>query len=115
MKGERTVLLEALFCGFSLERHVPGGHLLRSIDRFVDMSGVRTHFEPCYSAIGRLSIDPEQMIPMSLERARGVGNEVLRIEDCGSARTSRERCDGPMRDRSRLSGASRRPRVYAPA
>ena len=43
MMGERRVMQEALFYGFSLERHVPEDHLLRKIDRFVDLSGfVRT-------------------------------------------------------------------------
>ena len=56
MMGERTVLQEALFYGFSLERHVPSDHMLRSIDRFVDLSGVRAHLEPYYSMIGRPSI-----------------------------------------------------------
>jgi transposase len=64
MMGERTVLQEALFYGFSLERHVPSDHMLRSIDRFVDLSGVRAHLEPYYSAMGRPSIDPELMIRM---------------------------------------------------
>lgn len=40
--GERTVAQEALFYSFNLERHVPADHLLRSIDRFVDLSGSRT-------------------------------------------------------------------------
>ena len=31
---------EALFYGFSLERHVPDHHLLRKIDRFVDLSAL---------------------------------------------------------------------------
>jgi len=35
MMGERRVMQEALFYGFSLERHVPDNHLLRKIDRFV--------------------------------------------------------------------------------
>jgi transposase len=55
---------EALFYGFSLERHVPDDHLLRKIDRFVDLSEVRTHLEPYYSETGRPSIDPELMIRM---------------------------------------------------
>jgi hypothetical protein len=29
MMGERRVMQEALFYGFSLERHVPNDHLLR--------------------------------------------------------------------------------------
>ena len=39
MMGERRVMQEALFYGFSLERHVPDNHLLRKIDRFVDLVG----------------------------------------------------------------------------
>jgi hypothetical protein len=38
MMGERTVRQEALFYGFSLEDHVPADHLLRSIDRFVELT-----------------------------------------------------------------------------
>jgi hypothetical protein len=53
MMGERTATQEALFYGFSLERHVPGDHLLRKIDRFVDLSGVRAHLEPYYSDVLR--------------------------------------------------------------
>ena len=39
MMGERTVMQEALFYEFSIERQVPADHLLRSIDRFVELSG----------------------------------------------------------------------------
>ena len=35
MMGERRVMQEALFYGFSLERHVPDDHLLRKIDQLV--------------------------------------------------------------------------------
>jgi len=62
--GERRVMQEALFYGFSLERHVPSDHLLRKIDRFVDLSEVRAHLEPYYSEVGRPSIDPELMMRM---------------------------------------------------
>jgi transposase len=64
MMGERAVMQEALFYEFSLERHVPSDHMLRSIDRFVDLEGVRTHLRPFYSEMGRPSIDPELMIRM---------------------------------------------------
>jgi transposase len=66
MMGERTVMQEALFYSFSLERHVPEDHLLRRIDRFVDLSGLREHLRPYYSDTGRPSIDPELMIRMLL-------------------------------------------------
>ena len=53
MMGERTVMQEALFYGFSLERHVPDDHLLRRIDRFVDLSSIREHLRAYYSEMGR--------------------------------------------------------------
>jgi transposase len=62
MMGERRVMQEALFYGFSLKRHVPDEHLLRKIDRFVDLSGLRRYLEPYCSETGRPSIDPELMI-----------------------------------------------------
>jgi hypothetical protein len=49
MMGERRVMQEALFYGFSHDRLVLDNHLLRRIDRFVDLSEVRTHLEPYYS------------------------------------------------------------------
>src|SRR5215813_9075008 len=64
MMGERRVRQDALFYGFSLEEHVPVGHLLRSVDRFVELDGLRQELAPYYSAIGRPSVDPELMIRM---------------------------------------------------
>jgi hypothetical protein len=58
MMGERMVMQEALFYEFSIERHVPADHLLRSMDRFVDLSGLRSHLRPFCSDIGHPSIDP---------------------------------------------------------
>ncbi|MBB5696419.1 transposase [Roseomonas pecuniae] len=43
MMGERPIRQEALFYGFSLEEHVPADHLLRSIDRFVELSSIRSN------------------------------------------------------------------------
>jgi transposase len=64
MMGERQIGQEALFYEFSLERHVPATHLLRSIDRFVELDELRRELAPFYSEIGRPSIDPELMIRM---------------------------------------------------
>jgi transposase len=64
MMGERRVQQEALFYDFSLERHVPEKHLLRSIDRFVELDGLRQELAPFYSEMGRPSIDPELLIRM---------------------------------------------------
>ena len=81
MMGERRVMQEALFYGFSLERHVPDNHLLRRVDRFVDLSEVRTHLEPYYSETGRPSVDPELMIRM------------LIVGHCMGIRSERRLCD----------------------
>lgn len=62
--GERHVRQEALFYEFSLERHVPEKHLLRSLDRFVELDGLRQELVPFYSEIGRPSVDPELLIRM---------------------------------------------------
>jgi transposase len=76
MMGPRQVAQCALFYEFSLENHVPADHLLRAIDRFVDLSGIRRDLAPFYSAIGRPSIDPELMIRMLLVGyAMGVRSE----------------------------------------
>jgi transposase len=64
MMGHRQVEQTALFYEFSLERHVPADHLLRSIDRFVELGELRRELAPFYSAIGRPSVDPELMIRM---------------------------------------------------
>jgi transposase len=66
MMGERAVRQEALFYGFNLHDHVPADHLLRSIDRLVELISIHRQLAPYYSAIGRPSIDPELMIRMLL-------------------------------------------------
>lgn len=66
MMGERTVMQKALFYSFGIEDHVPADHTLRSIDRFVDLNGIREHLKPFYSATGRPPIDPELMIRMPI-------------------------------------------------
>ena len=43
MMGPKQEAQAALFYEFSLEDHVPHDHLLRSIDRFVDLSRTRAH------------------------------------------------------------------------
>jgi transposase len=64
MMGHRQVEQAALFYEFSLEVHVPADHLLRSIDRFVELGELRRELAAFYSAIGRPSVDPELMIRM---------------------------------------------------
>src|SRR5438094_8310279 len=81
MMGERRVGQDALFYEFSLERHVPETHLLRSIDRFVELDGVRRELAPFYSEVGRPSIDPELMIRM------------LIVGYCFGIRSERQLCE----------------------
>jgi transposase len=63
MMGQ-TTNQDQLFYAFNLEDHVPRDHLLRGIDRFLDLSTLRQHLAPFYSHTGRPSIDPELMIRM---------------------------------------------------
>jgi transposase len=81
MMGHRQVEQAALFYEFSLERHVPADHLLRSIDRFVDLQEIRKGLAPFYSNIGRPSIDPELMIRMLL------------VGYCSGIRSERRLCE----------------------
>jgi len=64
MMGHRQVEQAALFYEFSLERHIPADHLLRSIDRFVELGELRRELASFYSTMGRPSVDPELMIRM---------------------------------------------------
>lgn len=66
MMGPKQEAQAALFYDFSLEDHVPQGHLLRSIDRFVDLDDIRQYLAEFYSHTGRPSIDPELLIRMLL-------------------------------------------------
>jgi hypothetical protein len=50
---------EALFYGFSLERHVHDDHLLRKIDRFVDLD---PHFDEPRAGRGSLTTLPHSEI-----------------------------------------------------
>jgi transposase len=81
MMGPRQIEQSELFYEFSLERHVPMEHLLRSIDCFVDLSEVRRELAPFYSSMGRPSVDPELMIRM------------LIIGYCFGIRSERRLCD----------------------
>src|SRR5947207_318482 len=81
MMGERRVRQDALFYEFSLERHVPERHLLRSIDRFVALDGLRQELAPFYSEMGRPSIDPELLIRM------------LIVGSCFGIRSERRLCE----------------------
>jgi transposase len=64
MMGQRAAAQERLFYAFNLDSQVPADHLLRRIDRFLDLGGLRRHLAPFYSHTGRPSVDPELIIRM---------------------------------------------------
>jgi transposase len=64
MMGQLSSGQDRLFYSFNLEDHIPANHLLRSIDRCLDLSNLRHYLADFYSPIGRPSIDPELMIRM---------------------------------------------------
>lgn len=77
----RQVGAPQLFYDFCLDDHVPGDHLLRRIDRFVDLESVRTQLKPLNSTTGRPSIDPDLMLRM------------LIVGYCMGIRSERRLCD----------------------
>ena len=110
MMGERQVDQAALFYKFSLEQHVPASHLLRAIDRFVDLGAVRAHLASFYSPIGRPSVDPELLIRMLLVGyCFGIRSERRLCEEVHLNLAYRWFCrlglEGPVPDHSTFSKA----------
>ena len=66
MMGSNDKPQDELFYAFNLDEMVPQDHLLRDIDRILDLSNLRKHLAPYYSHTGRPSVDPELMIRMLL-------------------------------------------------
>ncbi|MDZ7585682.1 MAG: IS1182 family transposase [Thiobacillus sp.] len=64
MMGCQTGGQDRLFYSFNLDEHIPQNHLLRGIERCLDLSELRQHLADYYSHTGRPSIDPELMIRM---------------------------------------------------
>ncbi len=69
------------FYAFNLDDHIPKDHLLRSIDHFLDLSGLHDYLAPFYSHTGRPSIDPELMMRM------------LIVGYCYGIRSERQLCE----------------------
>src|SRR3984893_11108544 len=81
MMGQRSGKQDRLFYSFNLDDHVPADHLLRSIDRHLDLADLHQHLEAYYSHTGRPSVDPELMIRMLL------------VGYCFGIRSERRLCD----------------------
>jgi len=64
MMGQQSGKQKPLFYAFNLDEHVPADHLLRGIDRCLDLSELRRQLAPFYSHTGRPSVDPELMVRM---------------------------------------------------
>ena len=81
MMGQQGEDRAKLFYEFCLEDRVPADHLLRKIDRFLDLTALRRELAPFYSPIGRPSIDPELMI------------RILVVGYCFGIRSERRLCE----------------------
>jgi transposase len=81
MMGHQGEDRAKLFYEFCLEDRVPVDHLLRKIDRFLDLCTLRQELAPFYSTIGRPSIDPELMI------------RILVVGYCLGIRSERRLCE----------------------
>ena len=53
MLGPRQETQNSLFYDFSIEGHVPPGHVLRAIDGVIDLSGVRQHLADDKNGVAR--------------------------------------------------------------
>ena len=81
MMGRQSGDQAPLFYSFNLDQHIPPDHLLRNIDRFLDLSDIHRHLAPFYSDVGRPSIDPALMIRM------------LMVGYCFGIRSERRLCE----------------------
>src|ERR1700722_16544537 len=70
-----------LFYDFCLDEHVPSDHLLRGVDRHLELDELRQLLKPFYSQMGRPSVDPELMTRM------------LIVGYCMGIRSERRLCD----------------------
>src|SRR3974390_824670 len=64
MMGRRKGGQGQFFYSFDLDKVVPPDHLVRQIDKFLDLTWVHKELAPYYSHTGRRSIGPVLMIRM---------------------------------------------------
>ena len=123
MMGERRVMQEALFYGFSLERHVPDNHMLRKIDRFVDLSDLRARQGPLLQRCG--TAQGQRRVPIGRHRPKSAetrethppsGADFRHMRRRGSALTSPKAALDANRRRAEREFFNeadvRRPRAY---
>ena len=97
-----------LFYDFCLNDHVPVDHLLRGIDRHLDLCSLRAELKPFYSRTGRPSVDPELTIRMLIVGyAMGIRSERRLCEEVHLNLAYRWFCrlglDGKVPDHSTFS------------
>ena len=81
MMGKQTHS-ESLFYYFRIEDHIPEDHLLRLVDRYIDVTFVRETLKASYSHTGRPSIDPEVLLRILLiGYLYGITSERRLVED----------------------------------
>ena len=78
MMGHRQAEQAALFYEFSLERHVPANHLLRSIDRFIELGE-----PPSISLGGTWATSPRRRHASGVRVPRRVGQRRSRRPQSG--------------------------------
>lgn len=66
MMRRQEVAQASPFYSFNLDAHIPVDHLLRGIDRFLDLSELHAQLTAHYSSTSRPSIDPVLLIRMLL-------------------------------------------------
>lgn len=89
MMGDKQVMQEGLFYEFTIERHVPEDHLLRLIDRFVDLEDIRAQLKPkCCPTL------PHRKVPRSVhEEARDVARQIISTDAYLVSRCERKKVE----------------------
>jgi len=87
MMGQSGGNQNRLFYSFKLEDHVPANHLLRDIDKLLDLTDLRAYLAPFYSHTGLASIAKPSppASPSFMQRCSTVSNT------CRKASLSRKR------------------------
>lgn len=89
-----------LFVSVSLDEYVPEDHLLRAVDRYLDLSEFRQNLAESYSNTGRPSIDPELMARMLIiGYCYGIRSERRLCEEVGMNLAYRWFCRLGLKDK----------------
>lgn len=99
MMGRQATKRE-LFVMISLDEYVPEDHLLRAVDRYLDLSEFRENLAESYSHTGRPSVDPELMARMLIiGYCYGIRSERRLCEEVGMNLAYRWFCRLGLKDK----------------